>query len=88
MMYGALATGDTLRRRHISRYSHCHICCQETETTSRLFFYCEYAQATWRASGIPNPIMFDATTTMDTKLEAILQCNTSSRTRQFQQLPL
>lgn len=59
MVYGALATGEILRRRHISTFTDCRRCYQGLESTKHLFFSCEYAKETWRGSGISKAEMFD-----------------------------
>ena len=87
LLSGALATGATLKYRHISQFSDCKRCCAAEETTNHLFFECSYARSIWRASGIPSRIITDTTSSLETKMTALLFLTTSSRTRQ-QHLPL
>ena len=75
LLSGAIATGEMLRYRHINRDSTCKRCCAAEETTQHLFFDCEYAKATWRASGIPLTILVNETASWDDKLRAILTHN-------------
>lgn len=89
LVSGSLAIGEeALCLRHISVNSVCKRCCQAEESSNHLFFECEYAKATWRASGLPNPILFNSQRTMDQKLEEVMMFNSSARTKHLQHLPL
>lgn len=57
----------------------CRRCCNGDETEKHLLFDCLYAQQIWRASGIPNTVLLDPQATLEEKLEACLQCCSSTR---------
>ena len=84
----SLATGENLRRRHVTQQSQCRRCGIEEETDLHLFFNCPYAQCVWRASGISNMIINSTTSTLEEKIAVCLQISTSSRLTHFQDLPL
>jgi len=77
-----------LTRIHIRPSTTCHRCCREEETTSHLFFDCDYAKSTWRASGLPSNFLTSTTSSLDDKIRVILHMALSPRTSQFHQLPL
>jgi len=77
-----------LTRIHIRPSTTCHRCCREEETTSHLFFDCDYAKSTWRASGLPSNFLTSTTSSLNDKIRVILHMALSPRTSQFHQLPL
>ena len=66
----------------------CMRCCREDETINHLFFGCDYAQATWRGSGLPNPIVLNGSIGWEDKIRALFQYNTSNQHHHISQLPL
>ena len=84
----SLATGENLRRRHVTQQSQCQRCGIEEETDLHLFFNCPYAQCVWRSSGISNLIINSRTSTLEEKVAVCLQISSSSRLTHFQDLPL
>lgn len=83
-----LPTGENLRRRHITNNSLCKCCYQEEESADHLFFRCYYAQAMWRASGLPLPVLLNTNATIEEKLEGNFQCNLDQNLTHIRQLPL
>lgn len=72
----SLATGNNLRRRHITRDVMCKRCFQREETESHLFFDCEYAKQIWRASGIANATIDNPNATLEERIQACLLVTT------------
>lgn len=64
----SIATGNNLRRRHVTRDSICKRCWLEEETEEHLFFTCPYARQIWRASGLDTTTLASITTSCDEKL--------------------
>lgn len=85
---GILPTGENLQRRHISNQGIYKRCCQDAETSKHLFFDCQYAQALWRASGIPNYGIFTSNSSLEEKLDRIFNCNSNTKLGQHRFLPL
>ncbi|XP_056863930.1 uncharacterized protein LOC130511109 [Raphanus sativus] len=52
-----IATGNNLRRRHVTTDVICKRCWLEKETEEHLFFTCPYAKKIWRGAGIANPVI-------------------------------
>lgn len=88
MLSGCLATGNNLKRRHITQNDLCRRCCNVEETEEHIFFGCPYATGIWRASGLSNLIINNPTATLEEKIEACLQYSFSTRLTHFQDLPL
>lgn len=67
----SLPIGQNLQRRHVSHSVKCPHCYQE-ETNEHLFFDCFYAQRIWRASGLPNNVIYQAQIPFEDKFNALL----------------
>ena len=84
----SIATGNNLRRRHVTRDVICKRCWLEEETKERLFFNCLYVKKIWRASGINNIVLDSTTITYEEKLEACLQVSNVASLSHYQDLPI
>lgn len=84
----SLATGNNLKRRHVTLNDQCRRCCTAEETEEHLFFECPYGKSIWRDSGISNTIIISSVTTLEEKIEACLQCSLSTRLQHIQDLPI
>lgn len=84
----SIATGNNLRRRHVTRDVICKRCWLEEETEEHLFFTCPYAKNIWRASSIANRIIDSMTTSYEEKIEACLQVSNVMRLSHLQDIPV
>lgn len=84
----SLATGNNLRRRHITRDVICKRCFQTEETESHLFFDCDYAKQIWRASGIANTTIDNSNATLEERIQACLFVSSSVRLQHYNDLPI
>lgn len=72
----------------MTRDAQCKRCCIAEETEMHIYFFeCQYAQAVWRASGIPCHIILNSSVSLEEKIEACLHCCTSMRLKHQQDLP-
>lgn len=76
-----------MKYRYINPDSTCRRCCTSEETMTHLFFECDYAQAVWRALGIPNPRLYDPSVGFLDKIKDLFFFNTSNQVTSFSQLP-
>lgn len=88
LLSGCLATGNNLKRRHITPNDQCRRCCVAKETEKHVFFECPYAVGIWRASGVANNIITSPLTSLEEKVEACLQYSFSTQLTHFQDLPI
>lgn len=79
----SLATGNNLRRRHITNDTICKRCYMEEETEEHIFFTCPYAKQIWRASGVANPVFDDPNELLDSKVKVCMEFASSSRLVHF-----
>ena len=84
----SLATGNNLRKRHITNDTICKRCYMEEETEEHLFFTCPYVKQIWRASGVANPVFDDPNELLDSKVKVCMEFASSSRLVHFQNLPI
>lgn len=77
-----------MKRRHIIPNDQCRRCCSAVETEDHIFFECPYAKTIWCASGISNLIINSSTSSVEEKIEACLQCSSSTRLTHLQDLPI